>query len=472
MTITALDSLHELAELHGVCTWYQDVTGQRRDASPEALLRVLQALGAPIQRVEEASDAVRQCEAQAWQRVLEPVTIAWEGRPAEIHVRLPTRLLTMPMKLTARNEHGNEVTRQDNLTAGTPHERPKRESLPYAACTVALPNLPLGRHRLILEVGSMRAEAWVVAAPEKAFAPPPGAPQKTWGVFAPLYSLHSRRSWGAGDFGDLEAFFDWVSGHGGGMVATLPLLAAFLDKPFEPGPYSPASRLFWNEFYLDLTRIPELAACPSAQRLLDSPEFQQEVAALRAAPLVEYQRQMALKRSVLEELASAFFRTSSPRREAFETYRAVHPSLDDYAAFRAVVERRGTAWTAWPECLRGGQLQEGDYDAANKQYHLYVQWLAREQLQALAEKTRRRGSGLYLDLPLGVNPDSYDVWREQELFVRGMAGGARPDPFFAKGQNWGFPPQNPLKMREQGYRYLTACLAITCNWRGCSVSTI
>src|SRR5947209_5350013 len=75
---------------------------------------------------------------------------------------------------------------------------------------------------------------------------------------------------------------------GGGMVATLPLLAAFLDEPFEPGPYSPASRLFWNEFYLDVLRIPELRRCPSAQALLQSSPFLQEVRELKSEPLVEY----------------------------------------------------------------------------------------------------------------------------------------------------------------------------------------
>ncbi len=39
-----------------------------------------------------------------------------------------------------------------------------------------------------------------------------------------------------------------------------------------------------------------------------------------------------------------------------------------------------------------------------------------------------------------------------------MAGGAPPDSFFPTGQNWGFPPQHPERMRESGYRYLRACL--------------
>ena len=61
------------------------------------------------------------------------------------------------------------------------------------------------------------------------------------------------------------------------MVGTLPLLATFLDEPFEPSPYAPASRLFWNELYLDPRRLPEMEDCPAARRLIESPEFQREV---------------------------------------------------------------------------------------------------------------------------------------------------------------------------------------------------
>ena len=58
---------------------------------------------------------------------------------------------------------------------------------------------------------------------------------------------------------------EWVSGLGGNVVATLPFLASFLDKPCDPSPYTPVSRLFWNEFYIDVTRVPEMARCPEAQ---------------------------------------------------------------------------------------------------------------------------------------------------------------------------------------------------------------
>src|SRR5262249_34131819 len=160
----------------------------------------------------------------------------------------------------------------------------------------------------------------------------------------------------------------------------------------------------------DVARVPELARCPPAQALLAAPAFRAEVEALRAAPLVDYRAQMALKRRVLEELARTFFSGPSERRAAFERHLADNPRLEDYARFRAATERHRPWWHGWPARQRGGDLRAGDFDDEARRYHLYVQWLAREQLHGLAARARAGGPGLYLDLPLGVHPDSYDVW--------------------------------------------------------------
>ncbi len=108
--------------------------------------------------------------------------------------------------------------------------------------------------------------------------------------------------------------------------------------------------------------------------------------------------------------------------------------------------------------MRAGDLKPGDYDEDSRRYHLYVQFLASEQLRALADTAGKKGAGLYLDFPLGVNADSYDVWRERKVFALGVSGGAPPDAFFSKGQEWGFPPIHPENQRAQGYRYLRDCL--------------
>jgi 4-alpha-glucanotransferase len=241
-------------------------------------------------------------------------------------------------------------------------------------------------------------------------------------------------------------------------VGTLPLLAAFLDEPCDPSPYAPASRLFWNEFYIDVTRVPELKTCAAARVLLESGDVQRELEALRSSPLIDYGRQMSLKRKVLEELARYFFVDMAERRDAFQRFVKEYPQVEDYARFRATGERQGTPWPSWPPRLRDGVLQEEDYDEAARRYHLYVQWVAHEQITSLSEQTRAAGVNAYFDLPLGVHAYSYDVWRERDAFALDVSGGAPPDVVFTKGQNWGFPPLHPEAIREQGYRYVVGYL--------------
>lgn len=455
--MTRVPPLLQLARLYGVETAYFDIVAQRRrETRPEVLLAVLRALGAPIEKLEDAPAAARKRRLSLWQRAVEPVVVAWEDKPAALKLRLPAQNAAGKLRCQLELETGETRTWRRDLADLPAARAAEVEGTRYVSLRVPLPGrLPPGYHRLRLEIRRQQFETLVIAAPRQAYTPAKTA--RAWGVFLPLYALRSLGSWGAGDLTDLEALMDWVRELGGGLVGTLPLLAAMLDEPFEPSPYAPASRLFWNEFYVDVTRSPEFKRSPAAQRLLASDSLRAELDDLRAEPLVDYRRTMALKEEMLRELARTFFAAPGGRQAAFEKFLRTRPELEDYARFRAAAEQRGVGWPEWPAPLRDGVLREGDYDEEARRYHLYAQWLAEEQITALAKKTRR-GPGLYLDLPVGTHPAGYDVWREREAFALGLAAGAPPDSLFIKGQNWGFPPLHPERLRAQGYRYFIACL--------------
>ncbi|MBI4202458.1 MAG: 4-alpha-glucanotransferase, partial [Chloroflexi bacterium] len=403
-------ALLDLARSYGVQVTYQDVARQRRTAVSESLLAVLQALGAPVAGVKDAPAAYEERLLQQGRRVLPPTAVRWEGRGKPVPLRLPQGL-SGAVRCTLLLESGEE--RRWDLTVGGTDG------------SVSLPGpLPFGYHRLQVEGGGQQGECLVIAAPERAYAPPQ---ERAWGVFLPLYALHSRESWGAGDMGDLEALVRWTGVQGGSLVGVLPLLAAFLDAPYDPSPYAPASRLFWNEFYLDVRRLPELGQCSQARAMLESGAFQEETAALRSQPLVDYPRQMVLKRSVLQALAASLFAEESPRSQALWAYVKAHAELDTYARFRAALEQQGRPWRSWPVHLRTGRLKEGDYREEARRYHLYVQWAMEQQMEAVADAGQRCGTGLYLDMPLGVHPQGYDTWRWQDLFLEGVSIGAPPD---------------------------------------------
>src|SRR5438445_13771055 len=92
MSKTEINNIRRLARLYGIQTSYYDVKGQRQEAKVEALSGVLKALGAPLESFNDLTAAIRERRLAEWQQVAEPVTVAWNGGPGEVELRLPADL--------------------------------------------------------------------------------------------------------------------------------------------------------------------------------------------------------------------------------------------------------------------------------------------------------------------------------------------------------------------------------------------
>ncbi|MFC1935000.1 4-alpha-glucanotransferase [Chloroflexota bacterium] len=457
MSTFDLSTLHQLARLYNVQTAYYDVAYHRQQTSIESLLTVLQALGAPVASLNEVSSALRARRQALWQRILEPVTVVWGRKYPLIKVCLPVKLTDYSLNGHLELESGEPQVFQWSAEQITVLGDYEIEGTGYVVKEIRLPEiLPWGYHRFFLEIKGNSVETLIISAPDKAYTPPDDAKNRMWGAFMPLYAMQNQNSLGSGDYSTLGSLADWVSELGGQTVATLPLLPTFLDEPFEPSPYAPVSRLLWNELYINIDSVPELSESSQAKALLQSSSLLSEIKELRDASLVDYRRLMALKRRVLEECCHHLITKRSGRFQDFQKFTQANPIVEDYARFRASMEKQCYPWSSWPKRLRDGTLNEGDYEEKSKLYHMYAQWLAHRQVQDLSDGVRSRGVTLYFDLPLGTHPEGYDVWRERESFALEVTVGAPPDAVFTWGQNWLFPPLHPERIREQGYRYLTA----------------
>lgn len=395
-----LSRLRELARLYNVQLTYEDASGKKREATRPALTAVLR------KRVgdRDFDDALREREHLLSNRFVEPVTVVWGRSKPRVELRLPQQSADTPLEWELQLEDGSARSGRIDLAA-VPAEWSRNGCV---GKTVQLPAaVPHGYHRLRMR----GAETFLMSAPMRAHAPS----RKSWGVFAPLYSIRTARSWGAGDLGDMEAYLQWVNELGGGVVATLPMLAVTKD---DPSPYSPLSRLFWNEMYLDVERVPEFDAADRDEAA---------IAALQNTGRVDYEEVLREKQRVLAKMARRF--------KPGEDFAPFAERAREYAAFRA---------------------SGSDTDA---QYHLYVQYRMAQQMRTLADDSKRTGLGLYLDFPLGVNPNGYDAQRYASSFAKGVSVGSPPDAFFTKGQNWGFPPFDPDAIREERYEYFRACIA-------------
>ncbi|MGP1345633.1 MAG: 4-alpha-glucanotransferase [Phycisphaerales bacterium] len=465
-------ALRDLAALHRVKTAYIAGDGRRRLARDGSLVSVLASMGIPSSTPREAREALNEGRARIAGRLIEPVCTAWtdadglEGvtRTASVALRWPEDRAPSGTLRAALEFESGEVREWsiDSAELTGRKRRHPRAGIALREARFALPDgVPVGYHRLRLTLERRTHEAMLIVAPLLSFAPDhwtrrPGI--DGWGVFCPTYALRSNNDPGCGNFSELRRLAQWSASMGASAIATLPLTAVYLDEPFLPGPYSPVSRLFWNELFVDPMALPEAPHSEELTRVLRSASYQRELDSLRQAELVQYRRQAMMNRDLLRAVGSAFYEHDGESSDAFREFLAESPEAERYARFRAVTERRRTAWNDWPKKLREGKIREDDYDAESYRYHLFAQFSASRQMHALARDLRAHDMRLYLDLPVGVHRYGYDTWSRQHLWVDGASVGAPPDPYFTLGQDWGFPPMHPEACREEGHEYFIAAL--------------
>lgn len=449
MSGATIHTLGPLINHYGIQPEYNAADGSHVTAPINSILAVLEALGADTDG--DINDVVRREQERMWSRALEPVVLAWNGQLDDVALRVTASAARGKIDYEIILEHGDVVrgtlpaTKRRECSNAT-FDRTRRVEL---AATIGR-SLPIGYHQLRVRTADGDSNALILAAPARCYS---GDRPSEWGVFAPLYALRQSAGQDIGDFKDLEALMRLIGEMDGDLVATLPISASFLRTPFDPSPYAPASRLFWNELFLN---VPDAAR---ATRSISDTHA-------GVADLVDYRASAEAKRAHVEPVAERFFANNEEKSQAFRAFLELYPNARDYAGFRAAGERFSSGWPVWPENARNGYLTPQDYDEAAMHYHLYAQFVAHTQLRALSCDARASGVRLYLDMPLGVHSDSYDVWRNRDLFVTGASAGAPPDPFFTKGQSWGFPPLNPVRLREQQHAYWRQVLRTQLRYAG------
>ena len=251
---------------------------------------------------------------------------------------------------------------------------------------------------------------------------------------------------------------------GAAAIGLNPLHALFIDRPDEPSPYAPNSRLFLNPLYIDIDAIAEFPGLAAAG-------LQAEIEALRATDMIAYPRVAAAKLHGLHLAHASFHSNSSAERRAdFESYRAEQgEALLRFACFEVL--RRQNAprpWTAWPQPWRNPnctQLEDfRQAHAGDCEFHEFVQWIADRQLGACLQAARRLGMpiGLYIDLAVGIDRQGADAWSQQDAVLADVAMGAPPDELNTQGQNWGLAPFNPHALPAHDFAPLRQLLRPPC----------
>jgi 4-alpha-glucanotransferase len=269
-----------------------------------------------------------------------------------------------------------------------------------------------------------------------------GHSDRSAGILLPLFSAHSTRSWGIGEFADLPVLAGWMRDAGLRVLQLLPLNEL---APGQTSPYSGLSAMALDPIFIALSEVPDFEAAggegglDTAQRGL--------LAHVRARPGVDYWAVRTLKDRALRHAFRHFvdheWVRDTPRAEALRAFEHLEAWwLDDYATFRALVHvSGGQDWRQWPAEARDRQAPA--LARAAREHHLevlyrkYLQWLAQTQWQS----ARRQAAGIRVfgDFPFMVAADSADAWSHQHLFSFDGTVGAPPDAFSEEGQNWKLP---------------------------------
>ncbi|MFI5889182.1 4-alpha-glucanotransferase [Actinoplanes sp. NPDC051513] len=381
-----------LAEAHGVATWYEDWHRKRKDVSAESVVGVLGLLGVDA----TTPSAVASSLAAARSR-------DGLGRlPGTLVIRLGTKR-ALPGAGVITLEDGSELSDLSEIPA----------------------TVPLGWHRL--DVGGQ--EITLIVVPAELPEPP-----QTWGWMLQLYALHSAGSWGMGDLGDLRTFVGQAGSPG--LILLNPLHAITPTLPVPPSPYAPSSRRFANPLYL---RVADTAEYRRAD-----PPLRAKVDALKpaASELIDYTAVWQAKRAALELLWPL----------AGEVDLTTDPGLLDFARFCALAELYGANWQEWPaEFRRPDSPAVRAFRSDRIAFHVWLQRLIKEQLDAVKVAAGDMPVGIVLDLAVGTDPSGADGWLLQDVLAKGVHIGAPPDAFNQLGQDWGAAAWRPDRLIETGY---------------------
>ncbi len=484
--------LGKLAERAGIATDYYDIAGTLHLTSDNTRRAILAAMGFAVDSVASLTQALQEWDETPWQRPCDPVRILRDGEtgaPLSCCLAIEDGKETSVAVEWQIRDEANTVVQEGQAGPGLSAVEVRfLNGRRHVRIEIPAPHgLALGYYNLTLRaeslVGGVVGTMRVIVAPRQCYVPPSiESNQRLWGLALQLYSLSSDRNWGCGDFTDLGRIVEWAGKElGAGVIGLNPLHALRNTAPYHISPYSPYSRLYLNELYIDLERLPEFSGSEMAQQQFLAPEFQAKLQALRESRLVDYGAIATAKRTMLDLAYRKFLKEAysgeepnlqpnTARARLLEQFiQSEGTSLELYATFqtleeeRRLIQSKSATWHDWPtQFLMPGQPVR-DYAKRHRtriRFFQYIQWVASEQLNEVRETTEKLAMpiGLYHDLAIGADRDGAEAWIYQSVLALGADCGCPPDPLGPEGQNWGFPPINPHALRASGYELMIQLL--------------
>ncbi len=187
---------------------------------------------------------------------------------------------------------------------------------------------------------------------------------------------------------------------------------------------------------------------------------------------VDYEKVVSYKKKIFKKAFNTFQKNASniisshskiSLKQEFDQFCEENAAwLKDYALFQVIHEKyRGKVWNRWPLELKNrekGALEafQAKYDD-EYQFECFLQYLFFSQWLQLKSYAYQKGVHFIGDVPIYVNFDSADVWKNPQYFKLNenkkpyVVAGVPPDYFSKTGQRWGNPVYNWEQLKNSRY---------------------
>lgn len=257
------------------------------------------------------------------------------------------------------------------------------------------------------------------------------------GINLPLFSLHSQKSSGIGEYPDLIPMIKYLHDVGFDVLQLLPLN----DLGNSTSPYTAISAFALNPIHLGLHDLPYLETLPELQKRLPT------LHELNKSPRVDYPAVYQAKESFLRDYINQVA-DKLRQLEDYQYFLATQKDwLEPFAYFKALkIKNQWSSWQTW----EASELSDPAI-RPQAEFHMLIQYLCFLQMKEVKSVAAAHGVLLKGDIPILIDRESADVWHNRSLFLFDRTAGAPPDMYSVEGQNWGCPIYNWEMLAQEDY---------------------
>ena len=446
-----MEKLKELAELAGISSSFVDKTGKTHFTTDSVREFFLKSMGIKCGNTKEINSSIKELKKE---RVIEHVMSFYDNEKVSFNLKGKGEY-----SLKVIDEKGEIVFLNSFV---------KNEEIELKGLKVGYYNI-----EVLDKKNNEKFDSLLIYAPKMCYVPEAlKNNEHLFGTSLMLYALHSDKSMGIGDFGDLEEIIKITAKNGGDIIGLSPLGVMSenvlpqitLDRPFagDVSPYRTLNRLFINYIYINLEKVEDYIHSEDVKEYMKRLDISSYIVSLNLLDKVMYPAVLNVKRQILSMMYNHFINHGSDeRKKAFENFKNEKgKELDDLATFEVLLEIHPGIdfWRDWnDDTVEINSQMLSKIKAMNFSridFYKYCHWVADVQLKELQQLCLDLGMkiGLYTDMPIGAASNGSEVWCNKEAYVLDAGVGAPADPMRPKGQSWGFNPYHPVKIVEQKYK--------------------